>query len=59
MDLPAFQKNFYREHEEVTAFSEKKVDEIRKFYEVQCFGEPIPKPIETFEQSSFPGKISH
>eukprot|EP00954_Amorphochlora_amoebiformis_P029398 1393100-Amorphochlora_amoeboformis.AAC.1 len=61
MQLASFQKNFYREHPEVTAFTANEVAEIRRGYNITTVGHPIPKPIRTFSQSSFPDRdlISH
>lgn len=58
MQLQVFQKNFYREDPEVTAFTDRDVEDIRKEYDISVMGTPIPKPIRTFEQSSFPGITS-
>eukprot|EP00467_Chlorarachnion_reptans_P005098 CAMPEP_0114530472 /NCGR_PEP_ID=MMETSP0109-20121206/25465_1 /TAXON_ID=29199 /ORGANISM="Chlorarachnion reptans, Strain CCCM449" /LENGTH=513 /DNA_ID=CAMNT_0001713101 /DNA_START=13 /DNA_END=1554 /DNA_ORIENTATION=+ len=57
MQLPKFEKNFYREHPEVTAFTEADVLSIRKEYDITVVGTPIPKPVRTFEQSSFPAYV--
>ena len=55
--LPKFEKNFYNEDPLVTARSEAEVMAFRKTAAITVFGKNVPKPIETFEESSFPRKI--
>ena len=49
-----FEKNFYREHEAVTALSEREVEAIRRSMEMTVYGRDIPKPVRTFEQACLP-----
>mmetsp|Transcript_26307 Transcript_26307/g.36419 ORF Transcript_26307/g.36419 Transcript_26307/m.36419 type:complete len:565 (-) Transcript_26307:169-1863(-) len=54
IQLMQFQKSFYREHPDVSKFSEQEVAEIRKSYDITTIGKGVPKPIRTFDQSRFP-----
>ncbi|KAI8811853.1 P-loop containing nucleoside triphosphate hydrolase protein [Cladochytrium replicatum] len=56
-NLPAFEKNFYREHPEVTSQSTHQVEDFRRKHDIRVFGNDIPKPVETFEQASFPSYV--
>mmetsp|Transcript_19131 Transcript_19131/g.30431 ORF Transcript_19131/g.30431 Transcript_19131/m.30431 type:complete len:110 (+) Transcript_19131:10-339(+) len=58
IQLMQFQKSFYREHPDVSKFSEQEVAEIRKSYDITTIGKGVPKPIRTFDQSRFPGGVS-
>lgn len=53
-ELVPFEKNFYQEHEEVAKRSTNDVDKFRKQHEMTCYGESIPKPVETFNEAGFP-----
>ena len=54
----SFEKNFYLEHPAVAALSSRDVDEIRKVNSISIIGgENAPKPVRTFEESSFPAYI--
>lgn len=68
--LPELKKNFYKEHPEVTNMPAERVAAIREennntsvdrlFLEEAAAGEPIPNPIENFEQcfSEYPDLLS-
>jgi len=55
--LVPFQKLFYQEHNAVKKATEQQVAEFRQKHQVKVEGENIPKPIRTFEESSFPNYI--
>jgi DEAD/DEAH box helicase len=55
--LVAFQKDFYREHEEVKAMTDEDVDAWRKEVDVSVTGNFVPKPIRTWNQSKFPAYL--
>jgi ATP-dependent RNA helicase DDX5/DBP2 len=52
--LPKFEKSFYKEHPDVTARSQRDVDEFRKTSEMTVQGKNIPRPVETFDEAGFP-----
>ena len=52
-----FEKNFYKEHPSVASMSEMDVMKFRKLKDITISGTEVPKPIRSFEESSFPGKI--
>ncbi|CAD7952773.1 unnamed protein product [Amoebophrya sp. A25] len=53
--LIKFEKNFYREHPNVTALSEQDVRRYREEKQINIvFGHHVPKPIRTFEEAPFP-----
>ena len=56
-ELPTFEKNFYRECATITALSSSEVDVIRRGMNMTVYGTNIPKPIRSFEESSFPPYI--
>jgi ATP-dependent RNA helicase DDX5/DBP2 len=55
--LPAFEKNFYFEHPNVTAREESELRSWREEHKVVVQGQDIPKPVMTFEEASFPEYI--
>ncbi|CAJ0745770.1 4608_t:CDS:2 [Entrophospora sp. SA101] len=55
--LPKFEKNFYREHSNISLRSETEVDEYRRKHEMKVFGKNIPKPVETFDEANFPAIV--
>jgi hypothetical protein len=55
--LPAFEKNFYHEHPAVTARSDVEIAAYRDKREIHIEGHDVPKPVTTFEEASFPGRI--
>lgn len=52
--LPKFEKSFYKEHPDVTNRSQRDVDEFRKSHEMSVHGRNVPRPVETFDEASFP-----
>ncbi|KAL1917412.1 uncharacterized protein VTP21DRAFT_3805 [Calcarisporiella thermophila] len=52
--LPKFEKNFYREHPDVSRRTPEEVEEFRRKHDIKVFGKLVPKPIEKFEEASFP-----
>lgn len=56
-ELTVFEKNFYYESPSVQQMTEDEVVAFRNDRCIQVEGNDIPKPIRTFEESSFPGKI--
>ncbi|KAI8996018.1 RNA helicase [Gaertneriomyces semiglobifer] len=56
-NLPKFEKNFYIEHPTVAARSMTEVEIFRRKHEMTCIGQGVPKPIETFEEASFPSYV--
>lgn len=54
-DLIPFEKNFYHEHESVTALTDEQVHQIRRERKITIIaGENVPKPITSFAVSGFP-----
>lgn len=56
-NLPAFEKNFYVEHETVRNRSDADVEKFRKENEMTIHGKDIPKPITTFDEAGFPDYV--
>merc|ERR1719460_778430 len=53
--LVKFEKNFYHEHPNVSKLSEAAVEDIREKHQIKIVaGKNVPKPIQTFEEASFP-----
>lgn len=52
--LPKFEKSFYKEHPDVTSRSQREVDEFRKSHEMSVHGKDVPRPVESFDEASFP-----
>eukprot|EP00727_Mastigamoeba_balamuthi_P003529 m51a1_g13173 putative atp-dependent rna helicase dbp2 (939) ;mRNA; r:85062-89719 len=53
--LPKFEKNFYREHPDVSRMTDEEAEAYRKANNITLEGRgPFPKPIRTFEEASFP-----
>lgn len=55
--LVKFNKNFYKEHEEVAARSDSEVKRIREEMSITIHGSSVPKPVLTFAESNFPDYI--
>ncbi|KAJ1919300.1 ATP-dependent RNA helicase dbp2 [Mycoemilia scoparia] len=55
--LPKFEKNFYVEHPSVASRPQSDVDEYRRMHEIKVTGPNIPKPIHTFDETSFPNYV--
>ena len=56
--LPPFEKNFYHEHPAVTARPDTEIAAYRDRREIHIEGHDVPKPVTTFEEASFPGKLT-
>ncbi|KAI8839282.1 ATP-dependent RNA helicase [Chytridium lagenaria] len=52
--LPVFEKNFYMEHPDVKARSDSEIEEYRRRHDMRVFGPSIPRPVDSFEEASFP-----
>lgn len=55
--MPKFEKNFYKEHPDVTSRDEEHVKAYRDEHSMSVIGKDIPKPVETFEEANFPGYV--
>lgn len=55
--LPRFEKSFYKEAPTVAARSPGEVDLWRKEHKVTVAGRGVPKPVETFDEASFPDYV--
>jgi ATP-dependent RNA helicase DDX5/DBP2 len=55
--LTVFEKNFYQEHPDVRARPEAEVEAYRGHHEIKTQGSSIPRPIQAFEEASFPSYI--
>lgn len=56
-NMVPFVKNFYREANSIRNWSDREVDEYRRNEGMTVYGtngEPVPKPIRTFEEAGFP-----
>ena len=56
-DLPKFEKNFYIENHAVSSRSSAQVEAYRQKCDMRVFGQGIPKPVETFDEASFPDYV--
>ncbi|MCJ1277697.1 ATP-dependent RNA helicase dbp2 [Puttea exsequens] len=52
--LPKFEKSFYKEDPQVSARSERDVEEFRKEKEITVQGRDVPRPVHTFDEAGFP-----
>jgi len=52
--LPAFEKNFYREHPDVMSMSLEEVETFRKQHNITVDSSKCPKPVSSFISASFP-----
>ena len=57
-DLVPFKKDFYEESESVKNRSDADVEAFRKEHEISIFGTNIPKPVQSFDECSFPPMIA-
>ncbi|PFH37203.1 DEAD (Asp-Glu-Ala-Asp) box polypeptide 17 [Besnoitia besnoiti] len=58
VDLVPFEKNFYVEHPAVVNMSTEEAERIRRANEITIVhGQNVPKPVPTFEYTSFPSYI--
>jgi len=55
--LPAFVKDFYMEHPDVTRRDDGTIADFRARQEISVVGRNIPKPVESFEEASFPDYV--
>ena len=55
--MPKFEKSFYKEDPLVTNRSERDVEAFRKVHEIAIQGRNVPRPVETFDEASFPGYV--
>lgn len=55
--LTPFEKNFYVESPAVAAMTDTEVEEYRKLREITVEGKDIPKPVKSFRDVGFPGKL--
>lgn len=56
--LVKFEKDFYQEHPNVSALTEDDAERIRKSKNITIVGgAPVPKPVRTFEEASFPDYV--
>ncbi|GBG00184.1 ATP-dependent RNA helicase [Raphidocelis subcapitata] len=53
-NLAVFEKNFYFEHPAVSGRSDAEIEAYRQKRQIHVYGEGVPKPVETFEEASFP-----
>ena len=54
--MPPFEKDFYIEHPDVKARSERDVEDWRQKHQIVVRGKDLPKPVLTFQESPFPSK---
>lgn len=55
--LPPIEKNFYREHSNVSRRSEADSQRYREIRDIRIRGRNVPKPVFSFEESNFPQAI--
>lgn len=55
--LPAFEKNFYREHFSTSQRSPAEVDAYREAKKISVLGNGVPKPLLSIEEAGFPGDL--
>ncbi|KAH9379270.1 hypothetical protein HPB48_020920 [Haemaphysalis longicornis] len=53
--LPAFQKDFYKEHPTTAHRPKHEVEAFRKQHDITIRGKDVPNPILTFEEANLPG----
>ncbi|GAA5982676.1 hypothetical protein JCM5350_002144 [Sporobolomyces pararoseus] len=57
LDLPPFERNFYKEHSKVAERSEAEVEEWRKAHSITISGGQAPKPVLTWGETKLPKYI--
>ena len=57
IDYPDFEKNFYKEHEAITALSEQEVQSLRAKLNIKVSGFTPPKPVSSFAHFKFDDKL--
>ncbi|EPY53718.1 ATP-dependent RNA helicase Dbp2 [Schizosaccharomyces cryophilus OY26] len=55
--LTPFQKDFYKEHENVINRSDAEIEAYRKEKEIVVHGLNVPKPVTTFDEAGFPNYV--
>ncbi|KAJ3081375.1 ATP-dependent RNA helicase dbp2 [Rhizoclosmatium hyalinum] len=55
--LPRFEKNFYIEHKDVQARSEHEIEQFRREHQITLTGNNIPRPVQSFNEITFPGYV--
>ncbi|KAK9326206.1 P-loop containing nucleoside triphosphate hydrolase protein [Lipomyces orientalis] len=55
--LPRFEKNFYKEHPNVTARSDRHIEQFRTDKKMTVKGNDVPRPVETFDEAGFPSYV--
>uniref|UniRef100_A0AAR2LMJ7 RNA helicase n=1 Tax=Pygocentrus nattereri TaxID=42514 RepID=A0AAR2LMJ7_PYGNA len=56
-ELPKFEKNFYKEHPDVTRRPMQEVEQYRRAKEVTVKGRDCPKPVMKFHEATFPNYV--
>uniref|UniRef100_A0A8B9KNE6 RNA helicase n=1 Tax=Astyanax mexicanus TaxID=7994 RepID=A0A8B9KNE6_ASTMX len=56
-ELPKFEKNFYKEHPDITRRSMQEVEQYRRAKEVTVKGRDCPKPVMKFNEATFPNYV--
>ncbi|KAJ3180485.1 ATP-dependent RNA helicase dbp2 [Geranomyces variabilis] len=56
-NLPKFEKNFYAENAAVSARSESAIEAYRRHHQIAVVGTNVPRPIEAFDEASFPSYV--
>ncbi len=52
--LPKFEKSFYKEHASVSKRTPGEVEKFRHEHAITIAGQDVPKPVENFDEASFP-----
>ncbi|KAL6859311.1 ATP-dependent RNA helicase dbp2 [Trichoderma novae-zelandiae] len=52
--LPKFEKDFYKEHPDVSARSPEEIEAFRRKHQMTIAGRDVPRPVETFDEAGFP-----
>jgi ATP-dependent RNA helicase DDX5/DBP2 len=56
-NLAVFEKNFYIQHPAVSDRTSEEVEAYRQRHQIHVYGDGVPKPVTSFEEASFPGKL--
>jgi ATP-dependent RNA helicase DDX42 len=57
IEYKPFEKNFYKEHPEITSLTNKQVAELRKTFDLTVSGTNPPKPVSSFAHFNFDDKL--
>lgn len=57
IEYKPFQKDFYKEHDEIKSLTEKQVWELRKTLGITVTGKDAPKPVSSFGHLNFEDKL--